>query len=46
MVGRARSEGVQHFRNHADRDLVYGLALELLAKASEVHRTQTHSALG
>ncbi|MNP77489.1 hypothetical protein D3C76_1749300 [compost metagenome] len=46
LVGRARSQGVQHFRNHADRDLVHGHALELLAKATEVHRIQPESALG
>lgn len=40
LVCRARGEGVQHFRDHADRDLVDSLAFEVLAKAPEMHGIQ------
>ena len=38
LVRRARRKCIQHFGDHANRDLVDGLAFELLAEAPEVHR--------
>ena len=45
LVGRARGEGVQHFRDHADRDLVDGLALEVFPEAPEVDGVQAQGPL-
>jgi len=46
LVCRARRESIQHFRDHADLDLIDGLSLELSSEAPEVDGVQAERALG
>jgi len=45
-ISSARGERVQHLRDHADRDLIDGIAFELFPEAAEVDGVKPERPLG